>query len=53
MEKFILALLSLFVWPVGIVLYFVERDKNSEDAKMYLILGIIGLVAFGGIAIGR
>jgi|GEM_PF-1699383 len=53
MEKFILAVLSLLVWPVGIILYFVERDKNREDAKMYLVLGIIGLIAFGGVAIGR
>ncbi|MGS0972326.1 MAG: hypothetical protein ACVCEJ_03655 [Candidatus Izemoplasmataceae bacterium] len=47
MEKFILAVLSLIIWPVGIVLYF--TTKNKQDAKLYLILGIIGLVFFGGI----
>lgn len=52
MEKFILAVLSLLVWPVGIILYFTERGKNHEDAKMFLILGIIGLIFFGGIALG-
>jgi len=47
MERIILAILSLLVWPVGIVLFFVV--KNKKDAKLYLILGIIGLIVFGGI----
>ncbi|MFH5882603.1 hypothetical protein [Liberiplasma polymorphum] len=46
MEKIILAILSLIIWPVGIVLFFVT--KNKKDAQLYLILGIIGLVFFGG-----
>jgi predicted neutral ceramidase superfamily lipid hydrolase len=45
-EKIILAILSLIIWPVGIVLFFVT--KNKKDAQLYLILGIIGLVFFGG-----
>lgn len=47
MERIILAILSLLIWPVGIVLFFVA--KNKKDAKLYLILGIIGLIVFGGI----
>lgn len=50
MERIILAILSLVIWPVGIVLYFVT--KNKKDAQLYLILGIIGLVFFGGWLIG-
>ncbi len=46
MEKLILALLSLFIWPIGIVLFFVV--KNKKDAKLYLVLGIIGLIFFSG-----
>ena len=47
MEKTVLAILSLLIWPVGIVLFFIT--KNKKDAKLYLILGIIGLIVFGGI----
>jgi len=46
MEKLILAVLSLLIWPVGIVLFFIT--KNKQDGKLYLILGIIGFFFFGG-----
>ncbi len=45
-ERIILAILSLLIWPVGIVLFFVA--KNKKDAQLYLILGIIGLVLSSG-----
>ncbi len=37
--------LSLLIWPIGIILFFVEKSK--KDAQLYLILGIIGLLVFG------
>ena len=46
MEKIILAIVSLVIWPIGIILFFVT--KNKKDAKLYLILGIIGLIFFSG-----
>lgn len=51
MERTILAILSLLIWPVGIILFFLT--KNKKDAQLYLILGIIGLVLFGGILFRR
>jgi hypothetical protein len=46
MERIILAILSLLIWPVGIVLFFIA--KNKKDRQLYLILGIIGFFFFGG-----
>ena len=46
-KKIVFAVLSLFVWPIGIILYFVHNQK--DDAKLFGILGIIGLILFGGV----
>jgi len=49
MEKIVLAVLSLLIWPVGFVLFFVT--KNKKDRQLYLVLGIIGLIFFSGTVI--
>jgi len=44
-KKLLLSILSLFIPIIGIILYFIYTPK--KDAKLFGILGLIGIVIWG------
>ncbi len=41
-KRIIIAIISFFVWPIGVILYFIYKPKR--DAKLFGMLGLIGLI---------
>jgi len=44
-KKFLLALLSVLVFPAGFVLFFIHKPKR--DAQLFGLLALLGLIFLG------